>query len=353
MSSQHEIYVSYAEANEDWVIQLIKQLKSDLKGFLGKIDKNFIWAKYLLKGADDKILTPKKHLAQSKILLVVLSPAYIREGLEQELIDFIEKTDENAERIFVIEYSETERPDQVKNIVGYKFWYEDDREKEQLIITGSEKYFKTVRNIAYDLVEKIKDLEEQKQQIDEKVCSIDPIACALKIEKALAEKIEKEIQEIKQSTKKVEKSPKIIEEKETEIQPYPVFIDAVPENIELAYQVRLKLLDNGINSNICSYLSPKESARDIRENFQKKLQFCQGIIMLCDKAPLEWITARQRSYVSMLAFRDKPFKVIAILSNSDINLKDFKIPNVHDIILKCQSLSDHLCFQQFMEILQK
>lgn len=78
MIDNHQLYVSYADADEEWAIHFVNNLKACLRKQLGEIDDNFIWAKYMQRGIGNKQDIRQRHLSASKYLLMILSPAYLK-----------------------------------------------------------------------------------------------------------------------------------------------------------------------------------------------------------------------------------------------------------------------------------
>jgi len=160
----NKIYISYAEADEEWVVQFVKSLKINLKKQLGSIDDVSIWAKYMLRGTDNKDTEPQKHLSDSTILLAILSPAYLRLKQYTEINNFLNKIGENSGRIFIIEHNKIERPKNIKNLYGYQFWYEDDRENVHILGMSQleNEYHQKILELSQDLAEKIQTVENEK-----------------------------------------------------------------------------------------------------------------------------------------------------------------------------------------------
>jgi len=166
---KHKIYISYAEADEEWVIQFIRWLKVYLRKQLGTIDENLICAKYFLK--DNIIAESQKCLDNADILITILSPAYLRLNQNIEIDDFLNKKGENSGHIFVIEHNKVKCPKNIENFYGYKFWYEDDRENIHILgmpqLKDKEsKYYQKIDEVARDLAKEIEELGK-KQLIEE------------------------------------------------------------------------------------------------------------------------------------------------------------------------------------------
>ena len=153
---KHEIYISYADADEDWVTCFTEDLRRCLRGQLGKISDNFIWARFMLRGIDNAVETPREHLKNSKWLLVILSNAYLRE-IGSTDIDLFGHID----NIIVVEHDEVVKPKELKSKVGYQFWEKD--EKGNFVRYGypkpvpdkAQNYFQLLDNMARDIAEKI------------------------------------------------------------------------------------------------------------------------------------------------------------------------------------------------------
>jgi len=73
--TQHQIYVSYADADEDWVVTFISELKVFLRNQQVTIDNNFIWYKRLLNKFDNT-KESIEHLAVSRYVLIISTPDY-------------------------------------------------------------------------------------------------------------------------------------------------------------------------------------------------------------------------------------------------------------------------------------
>jgi len=169
---KHKIYVSYAEADKEWVCQFVNWLKDYLKRELAQIDNISIWWKYMLKGNEDIVCEPRKQLKSSDILLVILSSAYIKtKEVVEEISEFRKNIHENTKNIFVIKRDRVENPKEIKNMVGYNFWYEDESGKIRQMGTleipkdDKYKYYNAMRDVACDLAERIEE-KELKQKVD-------------------------------------------------------------------------------------------------------------------------------------------------------------------------------------------
>ncbi|MCV6637832.1 hypothetical protein [Candidatus Albibeggiatoa sp. nov. NOAA] len=143
--TKHQIYVSYAEANEGWVIDLIKVLKQGLFEQLGKIDEESIWGKYMLRGIDQKQIT-KERINNATYLIVILSPAYLNTLGAQE-VEFFNKLN----NVIVIEHDKIDRIPKMEDIIGYRFWKEDERKNITVFDKKSQVFHKIIKQMARDI----------------------------------------------------------------------------------------------------------------------------------------------------------------------------------------------------------
>ncbi len=161
MIQKHTLYISYADADEDWVIDFVKNLKVNLpcQQLKEKIGDSFIWAKYMASGLD-KPQDFQKHLNNSRYLIVVLSGAYLAE------MDEIDKFN-NKENIIVVEHDKVDRPKKLKEPIGYRFWKEDKTGtsiKQFSKRTCSTSYLNEIEQIARDFAKKLIELSHPAEE---------------------------------------------------------------------------------------------------------------------------------------------------------------------------------------------
>ena len=149
---KHQIYVSYADADEKWVVSFVGHLKDNLRQQLGKIDNDFIWAKYMPLGIGNKQDILQRHLSASKYLLVIASPAYFA-TIKNSEIDAFGKVD----NLILVEYNKVELPENLQSLNSYQFWHEDDRGRAlsyaNPVATSSEpQYYRLLAEMARDIV---------------------------------------------------------------------------------------------------------------------------------------------------------------------------------------------------------
>jgi len=158
---QHVIYVSYADADEDWVVNLVNQLKIYLRKQGTDIDDNFIWAKYMLRNNENRSKVPQQHLQQSKYLLTILSPAYLKTMSNTEINSLA-----NADNIFVVESDKIRRPEKLQSFGGYQFWNEDKvgnvvRWADPEPTTHEAQYYRLLDQMARDIAQSLASQPQQ------------------------------------------------------------------------------------------------------------------------------------------------------------------------------------------------
>jgi TIR domain len=132
---RHDIFVSYAHVDNEplagadtrWVTNLITGLKPLLGQKLGRADAYSLWMDYELRGHE--ALTPYilEQLQGAAILLLILSPGYLAsEWCRRELSAFVSKADKGAGRLFVVEREPLERPEELRDVLGYRFWVRNE-----------------------------------------------------------------------------------------------------------------------------------------------------------------------------------------------------------------------------------
>ncbi|MEZ5672232.1 MAG: hypothetical protein R3E08_07520 [Thiotrichaceae bacterium] len=172
---EHVIYVSYADADRKWVIHFVNNLKVYLRKQLGKIDDDFIWARYMLRGSDNIAETTKQHIAKSKYMLTILSNAYLNDIGNTEIDLF-----GNIDNSFVVEHDQIIGTEKFKKIEGYyKFWSEGGngsvvRLADPAPTHKEPEYYHLLDQIARDIVEKYEGLNDNttvNQNIPEQIPS--------------------------------------------------------------------------------------------------------------------------------------------------------------------------------------
>jgi len=310
------IYVSYADADEDWVITLVNGLKMYLRKQLGELDDNFIWAKYMLRGRENRLTVPLQYLQQSRYLLTVLSPAYLKIIGDHEIDLF-----NNIDNIFIAECNKTKRPKKLELLASYRFWHEDKtgeviRWADPEPLSDEREYYRLLDQMARDIV--ARTIYEP-----EKVVSDAHVQSTLDIYK-----------------------PKPIAQ-------VFVFISATEKDRVVALDVQRYL-----NGNIASSLPPAAevglSPQEVQKELEENLFNCDTAIIICDQAPLKWVYQQIQSIFKLNVKRKREkkldMKIVVVNKPPPCNLEQLlglKSPNLK--ILDCTEIAD--CMPNITEVI--
>jgi hypothetical protein len=133
-----DLFVSYAHVDDlplepgrpGWVTTLVDCLKNLLSQKLGRGESIALWMDHQLPGHVE--LTPEIEgkLGEAAALLIVLSPAYLASTWCVKEMRFFSSAirrsgARDGARIFVVEYDQVERPPDLSDLKGYRFWAKD------------------------------------------------------------------------------------------------------------------------------------------------------------------------------------------------------------------------------------
>jgi hypothetical protein len=133
-----DLFVSYAHVDDQplesegtgCVTTLVNNLKILLAQKLGRAESISLWMDHQLPGHVE--LTPEieSKLGESAALLIVLSPAYLASTWCMKEMRFFSNAIRRSggragARIFVVEYDQVERPQELVDLKGYRFWAKD------------------------------------------------------------------------------------------------------------------------------------------------------------------------------------------------------------------------------------
>ncbi len=144
---KHDIFISYGcvdnqsgvNGEPGWVSSFAVDLERRLSERLGRKDNFTIWRdeEQLAKNVDlSEQISDAIHC--SACLIVVLSPGYLKsDWCKTERTDFLKQLgdrDTSGSRVFVVErdWIEVSKPEQFKNLLGFKFWTGDPTNKSNL-----------------------------------------------------------------------------------------------------------------------------------------------------------------------------------------------------------------------------
>ncbi|MDM8564384.1 toll/interleukin-1 receptor domain-containing protein [Candidatus Halobeggiatoa sp. HSG11] len=171
---KHDIFISYADADNQpfgqepgWITTFIHNLTILLGKKLGRIDIFSLLMGTELIGYDE--ITPQvaDQVSNSVTLVLILSPAYLASNwCLSELNTFLTKQKPSSGRIFIVEHDQAERPQELQDLLGYKFWATDDTGRPYIL--GIPKpnpeqfeYYQKLDDLARQLADKLKNLKSQ------------------------------------------------------------------------------------------------------------------------------------------------------------------------------------------------
>lgn len=178
---EHDIFISYAHVDDEllpgadlgWVTTLEKGLRTRLAQQLGRDDAFSLWMDPHL--ARHQAVTPQilKTLRSTAVLVVILSPGYVAsEWCRREKDTFLKLLSDRARagsRVFVVErdrVEQSERPPELTELIGYRFWVAAEREGHAPRILGvpkpnpnDERYYDKLTDLSYDLANELRALK--------------------------------------------------------------------------------------------------------------------------------------------------------------------------------------------------
>jgi len=150
-----QIFLSYADADEKWVIRFINQLKPELLHNIGDESSFSTWGKYNLRGIEDKIQTPKNKIADSSSMFVFLSKAYVNTIHVSEIDEFCKRNVNGQFYVIYLDRIDSLTPQYFENsfkrnfIEKYFFyWTKANTDKNYPIRHNSDHYFYLLRDLA-------------------------------------------------------------------------------------------------------------------------------------------------------------------------------------------------------------
>lgn len=132
-----DIFVSYAHVNDipladgrpGWVSALISALTNLLAMKLGRDDAFDLWMDCRLAGNDSVTPEIDEELAGTSLLVILLSSGYLAsEWCRREMETFrgeVRRRKLEGRRIFLVEFDLVERPPELADLLGYRFWVDD------------------------------------------------------------------------------------------------------------------------------------------------------------------------------------------------------------------------------------
>jgi hypothetical protein len=175
-----DLFVSYAHVDDEpaegvetgWVTTLVRSLKRELARKLGRPDAASVWMDHRL--GTNLAVTPEieDRIRRCAALLLVLSPGYLAsQWCRRELRDFLTK--EVGQRkgtstsVFVVEYDRVERPKELSDLLGKRFWEADPDDQERSRTIGfprvdpaDRRYYDLLNDLCFDIVKELRRLAQ-------------------------------------------------------------------------------------------------------------------------------------------------------------------------------------------------
>lgn len=168
-----DIFISYAHVDNEpvfgecWVNTLVENLRYLLAKNLGRKDAFSDWRDTSSLQGNSSV-TPEIHdaIKEARVFLMVLSTGYLESRwCQEEMSLFLKKLGNQANnQLFILEIDKLEqgRPDEITELLGYRFWYEEtDSKRIRTLSIDSEsnyrhEYIRMVENLAQDISKLLK-----------------------------------------------------------------------------------------------------------------------------------------------------------------------------------------------------
>ena|SRR5271157_164105 len=173
-----DIFVSYAHVNDipladgrpGWVSALISALTNLLAMKLGRDDAFDLWMDCRLAGNDSVTPEIDEELAGTSLLVIVLSSGYLAsEWCRREMETFrgeVRRRKLEGRRIFLVEFDLVERPPELADLLGYRFWVDDRSGKAPRTLgfpqlrPGDDRYYDLLNDLSHDIAAELRRLKE-------------------------------------------------------------------------------------------------------------------------------------------------------------------------------------------------
>lgn len=131
-----------------------------------------------------------------------------------------------------------------------------------------------------------------------------------------------------------------------------VFVNAAPEDMGLAHQIKDILDTHGIGYSLPLEISSYTKPADIRQYLEQNILSCDAIIVLYDNTSVVWVNEQILYCRRMQRRREQPLKIIAVYNTPVANKPplNMKLPNMQ--ILDCPSPQVETCLPILFRYLQ-
>jgi len=128
-----------------------------------------------------------------------------------------------------------------------------------------------------------------------------------------------------------------------------VFINAAPEDMGLAYQVRDILDAHGVGYSLPLDITLATKATEIRAHLEQNLLTCDAVLVLYDNTSIIWVNEQLLYCRRIQRKREEPIQVIAVYNTPTTNKHalNIKLPNMQ--ILDCPTPHVDTCLPLFLQ----
>jgi hypothetical protein len=131
-----------------------------------------------------------------------------------------------------------------------------------------------------------------------------------------------------------------------------VFINAAPEDMALAHQVKDILESYGMGYSLPLDVSVETKSAEIRQYLEQNLLYSDAVLVLYDHTPVVWVSEQLLYCRRMQGRREQPLKVIAVYNKPAPGKTPLlmKFPNLR--MLECPLPQVATCLPMFLKTLQ-
>jgi predicted MPP superfamily phosphohydrolase len=154
------------------------------------------------------------------------------------------------------------------------------------------------------------------------------------------------------------KKPEISEE-QTKRKENLVFINAAPDDVLLADQIKDFLQYHNISCRLPLPSNTSTKPKKIQQDLDKRLLQCHSVILVYDNATEHWVCEQVRYCQHIQVKRTQPFKIVTVYNKLFPNQQQQLFPNQQQLlscglplnILECVTPQDKDCLPKFVQIL--
>jgi hypothetical protein len=130
-----------------------------------------------------------------------------------------------------------------------------------------------------------------------------------------------------------------------------VFINAAPEDMTVAHQIKEFLDHHGFGYSLPLDIAVTTKAAEIRYHLEQNLLACDSVIVIYGNTSIIWVNEQLLYCRRLQSRRDQPLKVIAVYNTPSVGKPplNIKLPNMQ--ILDCPAPHVTTCLPRFLQCL--